>query len=91
MHSSSPSQSFSPTERSPPQLTSVHYDQSLDSGFVIEPNDVVVLRTYLKEFQNADRMARADVIGKALGEIYRCRPGNPQFDKKEATEVCTIY
>jgi len=91
MHSSSSTQSSSSSQSSPPQLSSVHDDQSPNTGFVIDSNDTAVLKTYLKEFQDGDQTTQADVIGKALGEIYCCRPGNPQFDKKEATDVCTTY
>jgi len=81
----------SSSQSSHTQLSSVNNSQSINLGFVLGPNDIEVLKTYLKEFQDGDQTTRADVIGKALGEIYHHRPGNPQFDKKEATDVCTTY
>ena len=81
----------SSSQSSQTQLSSVNNSQSINLGFVLGPDDIEVLKTYLKEFQDGDRTTQADVIGKALGEVYRRRPGNPQFDKKEATEVCMIY
>jgi hypothetical protein len=87
MLSRSPSQSSTPSSPSLHRHTAPHNDQSIDNGFIIGPKDKEVLKTYLKEFQDGNRETRADVVGKALGEIYRRRPGNPTFDKKEATEV----
>ena len=48
----------------------LHNEQSFDAGFMIGPNDKEVLKTYLMEFRDGNRAARADVVGKALGEIY---------------------
>jgi len=87
MHSGSPSQSSIPSSSPLRQRTAAHNDQSIDNGFIIGPKDKEILKIYLKEFQDGNRETRSDVIGKALGEIYRKRPGNPTFDKKEATEV----
>jgi len=69
----------------------LHNEQSFDAGFMIGPNDKEVLKTYLMEFRDGNRAARADVVGKALGEIYHWRPGNPTFDKKDATQVSITY
>jgi len=63
----------------------------MNTGFVIGPNDKGVLKKYLNEFQDGDWDVRVEVVGKALGEIYRLRPDDTPFGKKEATEVCIAY
>jgi hypothetical protein len=60
-------------------------------GFSITDQDTHILNEYLDDFQQADSGARADIIQKAMAEIYQLRPSNPSFDKKEASKVLCVY
>src|ERR1700744_1504117 len=66
----------------PPEGT---YLQS--KAFRIMPTDTEILNGYLDEFQRAETHARSTILEKAMGDIYRQRPGDRQFDKKEAKLV----
>ena len=60
------------------------------SDFKITKEDKSVLMRYTDEFEQADTQMRKNVLEKAMGELYRLRPGTTVFNKKEAKEACTI-
>lgn len=41
------------------------------------------------EFEQADTQMRNNILEKAMGELYRLRPSNSVFDKKQAKQACT--
>lgn len=49
-----------------------------------------VLKRYLEDFQQADMGGHANIIQKAMGEIYECWPPNSPFNKKEASKVLFV-
>jgi hypothetical protein len=55
--------------------------------FSIAREDADILRQHLDEFQNADTDSRANVIQRAMAEVYQRHPPNTSFDKMEAGEV----
>jgi hypothetical protein len=57
-------------------------------GFKMTPHDINILRRYMEEFEQSDTQMRNKILEKAMGEIYRLRPGNSAFDKKDAKQVC---
>jgi hypothetical protein len=56
----------------------------------ITPKDTEVLNGYLDESQHADTQMRTRILEKAMGDIYRQRPGNSRFDKKDAKQVSVL-
>ena len=63
----------------------------MNPGFIITPDDIGILQEYLEEFQEADTSLRTRIIEKAMAELYRLRPSNVSFDKKEASKVSSIH
>ena len=70
----------SPTDNAPHALT----------DFTITHQDAGILKQYLDEFQQANTGDRANIIQKAMAEIYQLQPPNSAFDKKEAGKVFLI-
>lgn len=68
-----------------PELTHLHTE-----AFQITPNDAEVLKGYIDEFQYADTQMRNTILEKAMGDVYRHRPGNSPFDKKDAKQVSIL-
>jgi hypothetical protein len=60
------------------------------NGFKLTPEDANILNEYIDEFEQADTQMRNNILEKAMGELYRLRPGNSAFDKKEAKQVCIL-
>jgi hypothetical protein len=58
------------------------------TGFKITPQDANILEGYMDDFEQADTQTRSNILEKAMGEMYRLRPENSIFDKKEAKQVC---
>jgi len=59
------------------------------TGFQFTPEDTSILNRYMDEFEQADTQMRNNILEKVMGEIYRLRPGNTRFDKKQAKQACT--
>jgi hypothetical protein len=59
-------------------------------GFKLTPEDGNILNKFMDEFEWADTQMRNNILEKAMGELYRLRPGNSVFDKKEAKQVCIL-
>ena len=59
-------------------------------GFTTTHQDAGILKEYLDDFQKANTGDRADIIQKAMAEIYEERPHNSKFDKMEAGKACCI-
>jgi hypothetical protein len=57
-------------------------------GFTITPQDTDILRGYVEEFENADSQMRNKILETSMGELYKLRPANSTFDKKQAKKVC---
>jgi hypothetical protein len=55
--------------------------------FLIAKEDADILWQYLDEFQNADTGSHANIIQRAMAEVYQHHPPNASFDKMEAGEV----
>lgn len=64
-----------------------HIEDIVNIGFTITPQDTNILQHYLEEFQGGDTSARTALIDKIMGELYRLRPVNTPFDKKDARKV----
>jgi hypothetical protein len=58
------------------------------TSFKITPQDANILEGYMDDFEQADTQTRSNILEKAMGEMYRLRPENSVFDKKEAKQVC---
>jgi hypothetical protein len=58
-----------------------------DLGFTITSQDMQILQHYLEGFQEADTSARTQLVDRIMGELYRLRPVNSPFDKKDAKKV----
>jgi hypothetical protein len=58
------------------------------TGFKITPQDTNILDGYIDEFEKADTQTRNNILEKVMGELYRLRPDNSVFDKKEAKQAC---
>jgi hypothetical protein len=59
-----------------------------DAGVDLTPQDKQILAYYLEEFQAADTVDRTILIDRIMGELYRLRPVDSPFDKKDAKLVC---
>jgi len=59
-----------------------------DAGIDLTPQDKQILAYYLEEFQAADTVDRTILIDRIMGELYRLRPVDSPFDKKDAKLVC---
>ncbi|KAH9007560.1 hypothetical protein EDB84DRAFT_1447435 [Lactarius hengduanensis] len=55
-------------------------------GFKLTPQDVHVLKGYLEDFEPADTQTRNRILEKAMGDVYRLRPANSAFNKKDAKQ-----
>jgi hypothetical protein len=62
-------------------------DVGVDAVFQITSHDTNILQHYLDEFQRGDTSARTLLIDRIMGELYRLRPVNSPFDKKDAKKV----
>ena len=62
-------------------------DVGVDAVFQITSHDTNILQHYLDEFQRGDTSARTLLINRIMGELYRLRPVNSPFDKKDAKKV----
>ncbi|KAN0140679.1 hypothetical protein V8E53_001506 [Lactarius tabidus] len=58
--------------------------ETVDGGFTVTPQDTNILQHHLDEFQNGDPSLRTQLIDRVMGELYRLRPVNTPFDKKDA-------
>ncbi len=54
---------------------------------ILTPQDINILREYVEEFEQADTQLRKKILERAMGDIYRIRPGNSAFNKEEARTV----
>jgi hypothetical protein len=57
------------------------------TSFQFTPEDKTVLKRYMDEFEQADKHMRNNILEKVMGELYKLRPGNSTFDKKEAKQA----
>ena len=64
--------------------------QTVHLGFTMTQQDTNILKEYLDDFQQADTGDRANIIQKAMAEIYQLRPPNSPFDKKKASKVLSV-
>jgi hypothetical protein len=80
--------SDSPTGDS--EISPTHDEQAMNTSFAITPKDAEILQRHLEEFQEADTSLRSKIIEKAMADLYRLRPANTPFDKKEASKVCCM-
>lgn len=60
------------------------------SGFTLNAKDADVLKRYLDEWKSANMQARRTIYEKSMGEIYKLRPGNSAFSKRDAKEVFVL-
>jgi hypothetical protein len=58
------------------------------TGFQFTSEDKTILNRYMDEFERADKQMRNNILEKVMGELYRPRPGNSTFEKKEAKQAC---
>jgi hypothetical protein len=70
-----------------PEIPSGHIMGAPTTGFTITPQDANILKGYMSDFELADTPTRSNILEKAMGELYRLRPANPVFDKKEAKQA----
>ena len=56
--------------------------------FKVTPEDAEILTEYLDEFDESNTAAKRKILEKAMGDLYRLRPNDFIFDKREAKEVC---
>ena len=56
--------------------------------FQVTLEDAEILTGYLDEFDNSNTAAKRKILEKAMGDLYRLRPNDFIFDKREAKEVC---
>jgi hypothetical protein len=61
--------------------------EAANLGFIITSQDTQILQHYLEGFQEADTSARTQLLDRIMGELYRLRPINSPFDKKDAKKV----
>jgi hypothetical protein len=57
------------------------------SGFLAMTEKDDILWQYLDEFQNTDTGSHANVIQRAMAEVYQHHPPNASFDKMEVGKV----
>ena len=62
-------------------------DVGVDAVFQITSHDTNILQHYLDEFQGGDTSAWTLLIDRIMGDLYRLRPVNSPFDKKDAKKV----
>lgn len=60
------------------------------SGFTLNAKDADILKRYLDEWKDANTQARRTIYEKSMGDIYKLRPGNSAFNKKDAKEVFVL-
>ena len=60
------------------------------TAFKITAQDTNILDMYIDEFEQADTQMRSKILEKVMGALYRLRPGNSMFDKKEAKQACIV-
>jgi hypothetical protein len=58
-----------------------------DVAFTITAQDAQILQHYLEDFQPRNTSVRTELIDRIMGELYRLRPVNTPFDKKDAKQV----
>jgi hypothetical protein len=56
-------------------------------GFRITPQDASILMGNRQLFENADSQAKNKVLETCMGELYKLRPANTTFDKRQAKKV----
>ena len=54
---------------------------------ILTPQVINILKEYVEEFEQADTQLRKKILERAMGDIYRLRPGNSAFNKEEARMV----
>jgi hypothetical protein len=64
---------------------------AVNIGFTITPQDAQILEYYIEEFNGGDISSRTALYDKIMGELYRLRPVNTPFDKKDARVVWHSY
>jgi hypothetical protein len=64
-----------------------HLGETVDVVFTITAQDTQILQHYLEEFQAGDTSVHTQLIDRIMGELYRLRPVNSPFDKKDAKQV----
>lgn len=84
MQSTTSSDSFG-GESELPELPEPTRPQTI--GFTISPKDIEILKAYIDEYRHADTKFRKTILEKVMGYLYRHRPGNSLFDKKDAKIV----
>lgn len=77
----------SDTSRGEPELHSGRAMDTQTSVFKVTPEDANILNEYIVDFQEADTETRNRILEKAMGELYKLRPGNSPFDKKDIKQV----
>jgi hypothetical protein len=61
-------------------------------GFTITHQDADILKEHLDNFKHAKTGQRADIIERAMAEIFEFQKPDPPFDKKEASKVfCVLF
>ena len=58
--------------------------------FSIRKQDGDILQQYIDQFQDAKTEDRADIIERAMAEIYALHPPNTLFDKMDASTVIGV-
>lgn len=56
-------------------------------AFIITPDDAIILREKLKEFEDGKSDLRTTIVQQMITELYKLRPADFPFDKKLAGEV----
>jgi hypothetical protein len=56
--------------------------------FKITSDDAEILNRYIDQFQHADTPMRSRILEVAMGELCKLRPGDTEFNKRDAKEVC---
>jgi hypothetical protein len=68
-------------------ISDAHLGETVDVVFTITSLDTQILQHYLEEFQAGDTSVHTQLIDRIMGELYRLRPVNSPFDKKDARKV----
>ena len=83
--SQSPEPSSGEYEQPPSPVTDHVTDQ-----FTITPQDSIILKGYLQDFQKGDTESWKKILERAIGELYALHPPNPAFNKKEARNIFIV-
>ncbi|KAH9032407.1 hypothetical protein EDB83DRAFT_2319161 [Lactarius deliciosus] len=83
MESEQSSSDSSSDDTDPPSNAPI--DHALE-GVKLTPQDVHIMKGYLEDFEKADTQTRNRILEKAMGDVYRLRPANSAFNKKDAKQ-----